>query len=79
MLVGVLAYLSTKNGSRATVQSAADRILAGAAQDGRFLKEAHAFDDIARWSAGSLTPEDLAYPQLVAATLLWADTWKNGS
>jgi hypothetical protein len=32
-----------------------------------------------RWASESIEPNEIAHPQLIAAVLLWADTWKNGS
>ena len=31
------------------------------------------------WAVGQFAPNEVVYPQLIAAQLLWAETWKHGS
>jgi len=90
LLAHVLSYLNRKNGADhaahvstnpvvQAIASAAAGILATAAHGGRFLTEGGMTMDFGRWATGALEPHELEFPQLVAAKLLWADTWKTGA
>jgi hypothetical protein len=88
LLANILSFLTKKNGHFAgtsstnpivqSIASAARGIFATAA-DAHFIVQAVGEGTLARWAAGDVAPNEIAHPQLIAATLLWADTWKRGS
>jgi hypothetical protein len=91
LLSYVLAYLNKKNGTTSAVVStnpfvqaiaSAARGIFATAADTRFIEAAihqMGMRQLAQWAAGEITPNEAAHPQWIAATLLWADTWKRGS
>ena len=91
LLANVLAYLNKKNGTTSAVVStnpvvqaiaSAARGIFATASDTRFIDQAtnqSGTRELARWAAGEIAPHEKAHPQLIAAALLWADTWKRGS
>jgi hypothetical protein len=91
LLSYVLAYLNKKNGTTSAVVStnpvvqaiaSAARGIFATAADTRFIDEATnqtGARQLARWAAGEIAPNEMAHPQLIAAALLWMDTWKRGS
>lgn len=64
-----------------SVSSAAARILATASPNfARLSPEAPAILEMLRnYAAGRFPPNEVVRPQLIAAQLLWAETWKQGS
>ena len=62
-----------------SVSSAAAKILATAARGGTFLAEAGALDHLKAYAAGHFPSNEVVRPQLIAAILLWAEIWKQGS
>lgn len=86
-LAATLAYLRQKNGEGpsaysdnpliSAIASAAGGILVSGKE--RFLAETGTAESLHNWASGRVAENELAHPQLIAAILLWGDTWKRGS
>jgi hypothetical protein len=89
LLASVVAFINQSQQPGATSPQLPPEVLASiAAAARRILNSAHQvfYRDqpglVARlraWAAEQFAPNEVVRPQLIAAQLLWAETWKQGS
>jgi len=89
LLAAVVAFINQGQAPGATSPSLSSEVLASLSAAARhILNSAHEvfYRDqpglvakLRAWAVGQFAPNEIVHPQLIAAQLLWAETWKQGS